>query len=137
MTDHRQHGDFIDPDRAVCLCDVGSADYLAAVSIGPDGDQRLILAQRDAIGDPDVRYDPLCSGVAHEQVGPLPLATVRRITVSSRTHRCGRRTQAGTPCRIRVSQPHQACEWHREQAALDLLAEHLGAKPIDPEGNTP
>jgi hypothetical protein len=116
VTDHQQHGELVDPDRTVCLCDVGNPDYLAAVAIGPDGDQRLILAQRDAIGDPDVRYDPLCSGVAHEQVGKLPLATVRRITVSRRTHRCGRRTKSGAPCRAPVTGPGDACVWHRTEA---------------------
>lgn len=136
MTDHQQHGDFIDPDHTACLCDVGNPDYVAAIAIGPDGDQRLILAKRDAIGDPDVRYDPNSVGVAHEQLGPLPLEFVRRITISSRMHRCGRPTKTtGRPCRIEVSRPDQPCGLHRHQAALDLLADQLGAKPTNPEGD--
>ena len=109
--------DFIDPDHTACLCDVGSPDYIAAIAIGPDGDQRLILAQRDAIGDPDVCYDPSCSDVGHEQLGALPTETVRRITISRRTHHCGRRTQAGHPCRILVSRPGDTCTWHRTEVA--------------------
>lgn len=33
-----------------------------------------------------------------------------------RTYRCGRRTQAGPPCRVRVRAEGRICEWHRRQA---------------------
>jgi hypothetical protein len=105
--------DYIDPGRWFYLDDVGSPEYLAAVAIGPDGEQRLILAHHDSIGDPDVCYDPTCSAVRHEQLGPLPIETVRKITISVRSHRCGRPTQAGHPCRILVSRPGDTCTWHR------------------------
>jgi putative component of membrane protein insertase Oxa1/YidC/SpoIIIJ protein YidD len=108
--------DFIDPDHTACLCDVGSPDYIAAIAIGPDCDQRLILAMRDAIGDPDVRYDPTCSDVGHEQLGALPIEIVRRITISGRVNRCGRRTKSGTPCQTPVTRAGDACGWHRTEA---------------------
>lgn len=46
-----------------------------------------------------MRFDINCVDAAHEQVGALPLEFVRRLTVSWRVHRCGRRTLAGHPCR--------------------------------------
>src|SRR6476661_7552300 len=102
MTDD-ERSDFIDPARTVCLCDVGSVDYVAAAAIGPCGEERLVLARRDAIGDENVRYDPTCSTTApHERVGALPDEFVRRLTISRRAHRCGRRTCKGLPCRMRV-----------------------------------
>lgn len=111
MTDN---GSIIDPDRWCCLCDVGNPDYAAAVAIAADGTQHFVLAHRDSIGDPDVVYASSCPAAPHEQRGDLPLEYVRRITIASRrTHRCGRRTQAGRPCRIRVPAEGQACEWHR------------------------
>jgi len=124
---------FIDDARSACLCDVGCPGYSAALLIAPGGAEHLALIEISSIGDEAVRYDSSCTSVQHEQLGALPLDVVRRITISRRIHRCGRRTQAGKPCRIRVSQPGAVCEWHREQAALDLLAEQLGAKPINAE----
>lgn len=109
MTD----GHLLDYDRSVCLCDVGQADYLAATAIDANGIEHLVLAERSAISDPTVQYESTCRDVAHEQLGALPLESVRRLTISRRAHRCGRRTQAGRPCRIRVSTEGQACEWHR------------------------
>ncbi|EFG74156.1 hypothetical protein HMPREF0591_5937 [Mycobacterium parascrofulaceum ATCC BAA-614] len=114
MTDNAGH--LLDYDRSVCLCDVGQADYSAAVAITADGDEHLVLAKHSAIGDPTVCYDSSCREVAHEQLGALPLEYVRRITVSRRTHRCGRRTQAGRPCRALVAVHGHPCPRHRAQA---------------------
>lgn len=110
------HTSIVLDDRSVCLCDVGQSAYIAATIISPDGAQRLVLAEREAIGDPGTRFDPTCSTVAHEQPGPLPMEFVRRFTIGQRTHRCGRRTCKGCPCRNRVDRPGQACEWHSEAA---------------------
>ena len=98
--------------RTICLCDVGRPDCLAATAIAADGTEHLVLARVDAIGS-HVGYDPTCSAVDHEQLGALPLEYVRRITVSSRTHRCGRRTKSGAPCRTPVARPGDTCAWHR------------------------
>ena len=106
---------FIDEHRTVCLCSVGQPDYLAATAIRADGRETLVLAAVAAIGDEAAGYDAECRAVAHDQLGPLPDEFVARI--SSRTGRCGRRTQAGTPCKIRVPRPGAACEWHRAQPA--------------------
>lgn len=108
--------DYLDSDRTVGLCDVGNPDYLAAVVIGADGAQHLILAQRSTIGDESVRYDPTCATIAHEQPGPLPLEVVRRLAISGRTHRCGRATRSGAPCRVPVTRRGDACGWHRSEA---------------------
>lgn len=109
----------IDNHRTACLCDVGQDDYVAATAIAADGTEHLVLAARAAIGDLDVVYDPTCSVVAHEQLGPLPLDVVKRIAVASRTHRCGRRTKSGTPCRTPVAHPGATCAWHRTAAPHD------------------
>ncbi|OBB46767.1 hypothetical protein [Mycobacterium sp. 852002-51961_SCH5331710] len=101
---------------AVCLCDVGSENYLAAVAIGPDG-QHLVLAQRGSIGDDAARYDPTCAGIAHEQTGPLPIEYARRVAAARRRqrgHQCGHPTKAGRPCRITVAHPGEPCGWHRQ-----------------------
>jgi hypothetical protein len=111
------NGHLLGYDRSACLCDVGQADYLAATAITADGDEHLVLAKHSAIGDPTVRYDSSCRDVAHEQLGALPIEYVRRLTIIRRTHRCGRRTQAGRPCRIRVAAAGDTCEWHRMKAA--------------------
>jgi hypothetical protein len=111
---NEDRADWIDTPRCACLCDVGGGDYLAAVAIGADGQERLILALRESLGDENVTYDPACSDATHERVGPLPLEYVRRITICSRTQRCGRRTKTGAPCQIPVSEPGDACGWHRQ-----------------------
>jgi hypothetical protein len=113
MADDSHH---IDSPRSVCLCDVGAPGYVAAVAIEADGSQHFVLAENESIGDATVRYDASCSAVEHEQLGRLPIAFVHRITVSRRTHRCGRRTKSGTPCRTSVTRPGDACGWHRTEA---------------------
>jgi hypothetical protein len=112
MTDN---ANWIDLARSACLCDVGSAGYLLAVVIGPDGAEYVQLAEKESIGNPAVGCDPTCSAIAHEQTGPLPLEFVRRITISRRTNRCGRPTAAGGRCRIPVTRPGDACVWHKTQ----------------------
>lgn len=105
---------FIDNRRTAYLCDVGQPDYIATIALDTDGAEHLVLAQQTAIGDPNVTYDVGCAAAAHEQLGPLPLDVVKRITISSRTHRCGQRTKAGTPCRTPVHRHGETCAWHRE-----------------------
>jgi hypothetical protein len=106
----------IDNDRTACLCDVGQDDYVAATAIAADGTEHLVLAEQASINDPTVVYDPTCSDVAHEQPGPLPLDVVKRITIAERTHRCGRRTKSGAPCRTSVTRAGDCCAWHRTRA---------------------
>lgn len=111
---HDDHGwGILDAARTACLCDVGSPDHVAATVVSADGTTHLLLAQRSSINDETARYDASCAEVVHEQLGPLPIGVVRRITIATRAPRCGRRTQAGTPCRIHVSRPGQACGLHR------------------------
>lgn len=108
--------ELLDFAGSACLCDIGGGEYIAAVAVGADGEQRLVLAERGSVGDEAVRYDPTCSEATHEQLGPLPLEYVRRLTISRRgshAHRCGRPTKAGTPCKIPVSDTGAACGFHR------------------------
>jgi hypothetical protein len=104
---------FIDNDRTRCLCDVGQTDYLAATAVAADGSTHLLLAQVDAIGDGNVRYDPTCRDIPHEQLGTLPPEFVRSVR---RTHRCGRPTKSGAPCQTPVTRPGDTCAWHRTEA---------------------
>lgn len=112
MTDD---GLLIDTDRTACLCDAGQTDYIATTAIDVDGCERMVLAHQPSIGDTSVVFGPKCPDVAHEQLGPLPLAVVRRITIASRVHRCGRTTKSGTPCRNTVAEPGKHCTWHRSE----------------------
>ena len=81
--------DFDIPDvaRSARLSDVGLAGYVATVAVSADGTEHLVLAHGAALGDPRVRYDPDTLDALHEQCGPLPLEYVRRVTITSRTHR--------------------------------------------------
>lgn len=101
----------VDGSRTRCLCDVGGPGYWAATAVAADGSEYLVIAELDSLGD-GAPYDAACSTVGHEQLGPLPLEYVRRLTVAVRVNRCGRTTQAGRPCRIRVAVAGAACEWH-------------------------
>jgi hypothetical protein len=103
----------LDDLRTACLCDARAPGLLAATAIAADGSEHYLLALRVAIGDESARYDPTTPQAPHEQLGELPSEFVRRLTVAARTHRCGRRTCKGRPCRIRVDRPGQACEFHR------------------------
>jgi hypothetical protein len=129
---------YIDERASACLCDVGLPGYVAAVLVAADGRQDLVLVDEELIGDERHAYNRTTPEAVHEQLGELPLAIVRRITISSRVHRCGRPTKTtGRPCRIEVSHRGEPCGLHRRQAALDLLADQLGAKPIDSDGDNP
>jgi hypothetical protein len=85
----------------------------------------LILADREAIGDDNVTYDPTCSAVRHEHTGPLPPGVQYRVwqvmgscgSADRDVRRCGRPTKTtGRPCRIEVSNPGQPCGLHRSAA---------------------
>jgi hypothetical protein len=104
---------YIDFERATHLCDAGNDDYWLAVTIGSDGAANLVLAEHKSIGNVNVTYDPTCRDVEHEQLGALPIEFVKRLTIAARTHRCGQRTKAGTPCRTLVSHKGATCAWHR------------------------
>jgi hypothetical protein len=114
MTEDRSY--FVVPDRCASLGEAGRQDYYVASALDHDGNEHLVLVESRSVGDPAVRYDATCLDVDHEQVGPLPLEFVRRLAVAARVHRCGRLTQAGRPCRIRVAVVGAACEWHRSRA---------------------
>jgi len=103
----------IDPHRQRCLCDVGAPGFRVAVAVDADGEQHLLLADVDRIGDETALVNTSCPSASHDQLGPLPLEFTRRLTVSLRTHRCGRMTKSGAPCRIAVHRPGDACARHR------------------------
>ena len=107
----------IDPCRTTCLCDAGLPDYLAVTAVNSDGSTVILLAERDSIGDPEVRFDSACPAAPHEQVGPLPPRWQARVALTP--FYCGRTTRAGTRCRIPVSHAGQACGWHRPQTSAD------------------
>jgi hypothetical protein len=111
-----ENGSLIDYEHSTCLQDVGQVDYIAALAVAADGTTHLILADREAIGDDNVTYDPTCSDAVHEQIGALPLEYVRRLTISQRMNRCGRRTKSGAPCQTPVTRPGDTCAWHRTGA---------------------
>jgi hypothetical protein len=113
-----EYASIIDDARTTCLCDVGRPGYIAATAITAEGREHLVLAELNAIGDEHVLYDPTCTDIAHEQLGPLPLEFVRRLTISRRTHRCGRPTKSGTPCRTPVTKPGDTCARHRPQPTI-------------------
>jgi hypothetical protein len=116
--DHDDYEDWVlvDSLRSAPLHDVGMPGYRAATGLDSDGDEYLSLVEIARLGRDGARFDIACADVAHEQVGPLPLEYVRRVTVAARVNRCGRLTQAGRPCRIRVAVVGAACEWHRSRA---------------------
>lgn len=114
MTTNGSDALLVDWHQTRCLCDVGQPDYLAVVAVDASGAAHLVLAEKSAINDDTTRVDTSCSAVAHEQPGKLPLEHVRRITAACRAHRCGRTTSHGRPCRLRVTRPGAACEFHRD-----------------------
>ncbi|MCV7100915.1 MULTISPECIES: hypothetical protein [Mycobacterium] len=77
----------IDPNRTAALSDVGAPDYDAATVVSADGAANLVLVCRNSIDDERALYDSQCRSVPHEQLGALPLATVKRIAVAQRGHR--------------------------------------------------
>jgi hypothetical protein len=104
MTDH---GRIIDPDRTVCLCDVGDTEHLATVSVDPDGNETYWLAHRELLGEP---ADHGNENPYHEKPGRLP--QVIRDRIWGDALRCGRPTCSGRPCRIRVASPGDPCGTH-------------------------
>jgi|GEM_PF-4318574 len=73
-----------DTTRSATLADVGAPGYLAATIVDTDGSTHYTLARIDAMGDHATRFDATAAYVAHEQLEPLPLETVRRITIAAR-----------------------------------------------------
>jgi hypothetical protein len=116
-------GSLIDYERTACLCDVGQPNYWAAVCVTDTGEDVLWLVCKDELG----AEHPLCGSPdqPHEQLGPLALEFVRRITISrrTRTHRCGRPTKAGAPCRTPVARRGDACARHRRPAPAPAHAD--------------
>lgn len=98
----------IDPDRSAYLCSEGGHGYMAVTAMAGDGSEHLVLAEIDGIGDLTARYDPACTGVTHEQSGPLPTTWLHRVAL-----RCGRLTKTGRPCRALVGHTGSACARHR------------------------
>jgi hypothetical protein len=124
---------YIDHARSTCLCQAGLPGYAAVVAIDSDGGTDLVLIDQSALGcESHNSYNPTTPQAPHEQAGPLPPRWRDRVQLAPL--RCGRRTKSGTSCRAYVARPGHACGWHREQDALDLLAEQLGAKPVDLDG---
>ena len=106
MTDN---GGYLDGARSAALDDVGGGNMVATTLVGADTSW-LVIVDADHLGQPVI--DPHCRGIAHEQTGPLPLSVVKRIAITQRIHRCGRPTQAGTPCRIKVRRLGDPCARH-------------------------
>jgi len=104
-------GAFIDGNRTCSLHSQGGHDLLAATVIGADATY-LAIVDADRLGDGTPLRDPHCRAVAHEQLGPLPADTARRIALAQRAYRCGCPTESGRPCQVVVSRPGDACEWH-------------------------
>ena len=98
----------IDSDRSACLCQDGAPDYIAVVTVDPEGGTLLWLAHRDQIGTPDQQLGCACPTCApHEQ---LPGHTRARC---SPPPQCGHPTRAGTPCRSHVKRRGDTCNQHR------------------------
>ncbi|WP_051574265.1 hypothetical protein [Mycobacterium sp. URHB0044] len=109
---------FVDRDRSAPLWDVGAPGYLAATGIDSDGEEYLALVEVDRLGRDGHSVDVACPSAPHEQLDAVANHIMWRVRVA-RTFRCGRITQAGTPCRIRIATVGAACEWHRTRAASD------------------
>jgi hypothetical protein len=107
---------YIDNGRSACLCGQGGGPYVACVLVAADGTQDLVLVDQELLGDGKHTYNRTTPEAIHEQLGALPLEVVRRIAISRRTHRCGRRTKSGAPCRTPVARSGDTCAWHRTEA---------------------
>lgn len=127
---------YIDWNRYADLTAWCQRACFAAVLIAADGHEDFVIIDELLLDKGNHTYRPDTPDAPHEQLGPLPLEYIRRITISQRMHRCGRPTKSGAPCRTPVARSGQACAWHRERDALDLLADQLGAKPIGTEDKT-
>jgi hypothetical protein len=74
----------IDHARSACLCDVGLPDVTASVCVTEDGHVDLVLINTRLLGDERFAYNPTTPEAPHDQLGQLPIAFVKRITVSRR-----------------------------------------------------
>lgn len=79
--------EILDHTRSADLSDVGAPDYLATTVVSAEGSEYLVLAERNSLGNPTVRFDADCSAVDHEQTGPLPLEYCRRLAINRRRQR--------------------------------------------------
>jgi hypothetical protein len=70
----------VDRARTAGLTDVGSPMYEAATVISRDGTPHLALVRKSDVGNLSAVYDESASAVEHEQLGPLPPQTIRRIS---------------------------------------------------------
>ena len=68
----------VDARRSASLSDQGSR-YNAATLVGTDGAEYFMLLDPWFMGC--TVFDPSCSTVYHEAVGPLPADVVRRIAI--------------------------------------------------------
>jgi hypothetical protein len=83
MSEHNyEDGARIDGARSCSLHDVGGTNLLAATLVGWDF-TALAIVDTDRLSD-GAPLDPQCRSVEHEQLGQLPIAFVKRITVSRR-----------------------------------------------------
>jgi hypothetical protein len=105
---HQGDWRLIDPERSVCLRDVGAPDFIAALTVGPDGTETFWIADRDLIGQNCDHGNP---NPRHEKLGRLPQTVRDRIWGDSL--RCRRFTAAGKPCGQRVAEPGTACGIHQ------------------------
>lgn len=112
---------FLDRERSASLEDVGLPGYRAATGIDSDGEEYLALVEVDLLGRDGHPVDVACPNAPHEQLDAVANHIMWRVRVA-RTFRCGRTTQAGTPCRIRIATKGDACEWHRTQGENDRSA---------------
>jgi hypothetical protein len=76
MTDR---GVEIDPRRTAELWDVGGVGLEATTGVDSDGSTCYLVASVADMGSEDAVFDPLCHGVAHEQLGELPTEYTLRL----------------------------------------------------------
>lgn len=107
----RVPGRLIDSARSVRLWDVGGTDLMAAMTVGPNGEDTLWIVDEKQLGRAGTDHGD--EKPAHELVGQLPQAVRDRIW---KPLRCGRRTRLGRPCRARVLSPGEPCAHHGGQA---------------------
>lgn len=109
-------GPIADPDRWVCLCDVGAPDYAAAVTVDEYGTEQLWLVSMPQFNTHCDHGNP---NQEHERLGRLPGEWRERIW--GELARCGRPTAKGRPCRHIANPPGEPCRMHRDNPA-DLEA---------------
>lgn len=102
-------GPIVDPERSVCLCDVGAPGYILATTITTQGEVTLWLAVTELLGVSG-SVTPGDTKPAHERLGPLPRPV--RDAIWGDLLRCGHQTGRGKPCRHRVSTPGEVCGTH-------------------------